>query len=98
MNSLSALYNFSQIVGEAKEKVYSMMKGYSIKSLIDKIEIGSLNSLFQLGSSLHKQFISSYDTIKQVIKEVLNFKNLVGKDFLNLFKFPFILKSIEAKI
>lgn len=37
-------------MNEAKETIYQKMSEFSIKSLIDKIEIGSLNSVYQLGA------------------------------------------------
>lgn len=64
LNSVSAFRNYSLIVTEENKRVYSTMTKLSIRFLVERIEIGSLNSLYQLGNSLSKQYLSSYNAFR----------------------------------
>ena len=85
---------------ELQDSVFTKFKSFSDKasSLIARLEIGSLNSIFELANVLKSEFESIIKSFPDTLKEILTFESLVGRDLKNLFQFESIFKSIQYRI
>ena len=68
------------------------------KDLINILEIGSLNSINDLGETIKEEFDKFLKSFPGYFKELLNFKDIVNGDFNQLFTFPERLERIKQKV
>ena len=100
LNSMDTLDEFAELTRRAKENIFEKMfeLNEKIVALIDKLEIGSLNSVFELAETIEDEFASFFDSFPSLAKEILSFETLVADDFKLLFDFKGFLKSIQGKV
>ena len=100
LKSMDTLDEFAELAERAKETIFKKMQELNEKivELIDKLEIGSLNSVFKLAETIKSEFANFFDSFPSLAKEILSFETLVADDFKILFDFKGFLKSIQSKV
>lgn len=100
INSMTQLRKFAAIIEENKEEIYTKMKHFSdqVISLIDKLEIGSLNSIYELANAIKDEFSAFFSSYPSMLRELLDFKTFVDKDFRKIFTFKAFFASIKSKV
>ena len=92
--------SFMNISTGAEGVIFTGMKNFTDRSieLIDKLEIGNINILYQLGVYLKEEFKLSLDNFPDIVDEILDFEDYVKDDFSFLFKFDEIINDVQEKI
>ena len=100
LHAMDKLDEFADMSRSAKEVIFTKIKEINdhVVDLINRLEIASLNSIFQLGNVVKEEFESFFNTFPELAKEILSFQTLVDGDFKILFDFKGFLDDIKQRI
>ena len=98
-NTMSSMKKLLNINIETKGVFFTKMKDFINKSieLINKLEIGNINKLYQLGKYIGSEFKEFIDKFPGLAREILNFEDYVKDDFSFIFKFDEIINDVKKK-